>query len=98
MGKDAKVLHQAVLDKYKEEEDCAICSFSFNASVVMVPRPCCKQVLCKECNEVCHGKGQPCAFCRWTPGSALESSLGHNAERGRRASRYRNRMASMSNA
>jgi len=67
-------LREAVAMRHQDDEDCAICSFPFTdpcgtnepsvAKVTMVLRPCCRQPICLQCDEACHGKAQPCAFCR----------------------------------
>ena len=45
--------------------ECSICFLDYDAdTVTRTRRPCCRQFLCIRCDNLCHDRGRPCAFCR----------------------------------
>jgi len=83
-----ETLHAAILERYKEEEDCGICCLPYSKDVIMCLRPCCKQAICIQCDRACHTERQPCAFCRGVPPTEIETA----AEKAK-PSQYRHRRA-----
>ena len=50
----------------EDGEECPICFLLFSDPDAgeRSHRKCCYQPICEKCNDLCHGKGQPCSFCR----------------------------------
>ena len=56
--------HGIELSLQDDEIDCNICFLEYDEERSRMSQPCCRQFLCTRCDGFCHGKGQPCAFCR----------------------------------